>query len=59
MENRQCHHGFRNCWIKRLKPTKQHLLEMNKLRADQALAAIALIEEKIVETERIAREEID
>ena len=29
---------------------QHHLLEMNKLRADQALAAIAVIEEKIAET---------
>ena len=37
----------------------QHiLLEMNKLRADQALAAIAVIEEKIAETEQIAEQEI-
>lgn len=35
------------------------LLEMNKLRADQALAAIAVIEEKIAETEQIAEQEIE
>ena len=38
---------------------QHHLLEMNKLRADQALAAIAVIEEKIAETEQIAQQEID
>jgi hypothetical protein len=31
---------------------------MNKLRADQALAAIAVIEEKMAETEQIAEQEI-
>jgi hypothetical protein len=38
---------------------QKHLLEMNKLRADQALAAIAVIEEKIAEVEQIAQQEID
>ena len=38
---------------------QHHLLEMNKLRADQALAAIAVIEEKIAETEQIAEQELD
>ena len=38
---------------------QHNLLEMNKLRADQALAAIAVIEEKIAETEQIAQQEID
>ena len=38
---------------------QHHLLEMNKLRADQALAAIAVIEEQIAETEQIAQQEID
>jgi Bacteriophage Mu Gam like protein len=38
---------------------QKHLLEMNKLRADQALAAIAVIEDKIEEVEQIAQKEID
>ncbi len=38
---------------------QHHLLEMNKLRADQALAAIAVIEDKIAEIEQIAQQEID
>lgn len=38
---------------------QKHLLQMNKLRADQALAAIAIIEEKIAEVEQIAQQEID
>ena len=37
---------------------QHNLLEMNKLRADQALAAIAVIEEKIAETEQIAEQEV-
>jgi hypothetical protein len=38
---------------------QKHLLEMNKLRADQALSAIAVIEDKIAEIEQIAQQEID
>jgi hypothetical protein len=38
---------------------KNKLLAMNKLRADQALAAIASIEDKIEEIEQIAQQEID
>jgi len=38
---------------------QRNLLEMNKLRADQALAAIAVIEERIAETEQLAQQEID
>jgi hypothetical protein len=38
---------------------QKHLLEMNKLRADQALAAIAVMEDKIAETEQIAEQETD
>lgn len=38
---------------------QHNLLEMNKLRADQALAAIAVIEEKLAETEQLAQQEID
>ncbi len=38
---------------------KNNLLAMNKIRADEALAAIALIEEKIKEIEQIAQQEID
>jgi len=38
---------------------KNKLLAMNKLRADQALATIAIIEEKITEIEQIAQQEID
>jgi Bacteriophage Mu Gam like protein len=38
---------------------QNHLLEMNKLCADQALAAIAVMEEKIAEVEQIAQQEID
>src|ERR1700690_1460618 len=37
----------------------KRLLEMNKLRADQALAAIGVIEDKIAEIEQIAQGEID
>jgi len=38
---------------------QKRLLEMNKLRADQALAAIVVIEDKIEEVEQIARQEIE
>ena len=38
---------------------QHHLLEINKLRADQALAAIAVIEDEISEVEQIAQQEID
>ena len=38
---------------------QHNLLEMNKLRADQALAAICLIEGKIAEVEQIAQKEVD
>ena len=38
---------------------QHNLLEMNKVRADQALAAIAVIEDKIAEIEQIAQQEID
>lgn len=38
---------------------KKRLLEMNKIRADQALAAIEVIEGQIAETEQIAQQEID
>src|SRR5208283_1000871 len=37
---------------------QRNLLEMNKLRADQALAAIAVIEAKIAEAEQIAEQEV-
>lgn len=38
---------------------QKRLLEMNKLRADQALAAVAVIEDKIEEVEQIAQQEFD
>ena len=38
---------------------KDHLLAMNKIRCDQALAAIAVIEDKITEIEQIAQQEIE
>jgi hypothetical protein len=38
---------------------EHRLLEMNKIRADQALAAITVIEEQIAETEQIAQQEIE
>lgn len=38
---------------------QKHLLEMNKIRADQALTAIAIMEDKIDEIEQIAQQEID
>jgi len=37
---------------------QKRLLEMNKLRADQALAAIAVIEQQIAEAEQIAEQEV-
>jgi phage host-nuclease inhibitor protein Gam len=37
----------------------KRLLEMNKVKADQALAAIAVIEDKIAEIDQIAQQEID
>ena len=45
--------------MKPKKADQKNLLEMNKLRADQALAAIAVIEDKIAEIEQIAQQEID
>ena len=38
---------------------QKRLLEMNKLRADQALAAIGVIEDKIAEIKQIAQQEIE
>ena len=38
---------------------QKRALEMNKLSADQALAAIAVIENKIAEVEKIAQQEVD
>jgi len=38
---------------------QRNLVEMNKLRADQALATIEVIEGQIAETEQIAQQEID
>ena len=38
---------------------QKRLLEMNKVRADQALSAITTIEDKIGEIEQIAQQEID
>ena len=38
---------------------QNRLLEMNKLRADQALAAIGVVEDKIAEIEQLAQNEID
>jgi hypothetical protein len=51
-------------WLQELlddteKRDQRNLLEMNKLRADQALAAIAIFEEKVAEIEQIAQQEID
>ena len=58
MENRQS-----PTWLQELLDDSEatdnkRLLEMNKLRADEALAAIRLIEDKIAEVEQIAEQEI-
>ena len=58
MENRQSPSWLQELLDDTAAADEKHLLEMNKLRADQALAAIAMIEEKIAETEQIAEQEV-
>jgi phage host-nuclease inhibitor protein Gam len=59
MENRQSPPWLQELLDDTEAADQKHQLEMNKLRADQALAAIAVIEEKIAETEQIAQQETD
>ncbi len=59
MENRQSPPWLQELLDDTAEADEKHLLEMNKIRADQALAAIGLIEEKIAEVEHLAQQEID
>jgi hypothetical protein len=59
MENRQSPPWLQQLIDDTAAADEKRLIEMNKIRADQALAAIAVIEGKIAEIEQISQEEFD
>jgi phage host-nuclease inhibitor protein Gam len=59
MENRQSPPWLQELLDDSEATDNKRLLEMNKLRADEALSAIGLIGDKIAEVEQLAQQEID
>ena len=59
MENRQSPSWLQELLDDSEATDQKRVLEMNKLRADQALAAIGVVEDKIAEIEQLAQHEID